>query len=83
MRINIRSLRIEFMQSHPMTRLDTIEHDIATLSLEDLARFRDWFASYDAKGFDERITTDALTGRLDAPADGALRAFRSGVSKPL
>ncbi|KQT45101.1 hypothetical protein ASG43_12405 [Aureimonas sp. Leaf454] len=66
-----------------MTRLDRIEQDVASLSPEDLARFRAWFARHDAARFDERIEADATSGRLAPLADEALREFRAGRAKPL
>jgi hypothetical protein len=45
-----------------MTKLEDIEAAIAELSLEDIAKLRDWF---EERRFDERIERDAKAGKLD------------------
>ena len=42
-----------------MTKLEDIEAAIAELSLEDIAKLRDWF---EERRFDERIERDAKAG---------------------
>jgi len=66
-----------------MTRLEKIEREIEALAPDDLARFRRWFAEYDAARWDARIEADAGSGRLDALGEKALAAHRAGRTRPL
>jgi len=66
-----------------MTRLEKIEQEIEALEPQDLARFRAWFADYDAANWDAKIEADATSGKLDTLADKALAAHRSGRTRPL
>lgn len=64
-------------------KLEALEHEIRLLSPEDLARFRAWFAAFDAAAWDAQIERDAASGRLDALAQAALAEHRGGHSRPL
>lgn len=64
-----------------MTKLQKIEQDVANLSADDLARFRDWFDAFEAERFDRRIETDIAAGKLDELADAALAHFRAGRAR--
>ena len=66
-----------------MTRLEKIERDVETLGPEELARFRLWFAAYDAANWDDQIDADVASGRLDALADTVLANHRAGRTKAL
>lgn len=66
-----------------MTRLEKIERDIEALAPDELARFRRWFAEYDAAGWDAQIEADALSGRLDELGEKALANHRAGRTRPL
>lgn len=66
-----------------MSKLEKIEREIASLAPDELARFRAWFAQYDAANWDARFEIDAASGRLDALADAALAAHRAGRTQPL
>lgn len=66
-----------------MTRLEKIERDIETLGAEELARFRAWFAAYDAANWDAQIEADAQSGKLDALGEKALADHRAGRTRPL
>jgi hypothetical protein len=66
-----------------MTKLEKIEQDIEALDTGDLARFRAWFAEFDAANWDAEIEADAKAGRLDSLADKALAAHRAGHTRPL
>jgi hypothetical protein len=48
-----------------------------------LARVRAWFEAFDADRFDAAIERDANAGRLDAFAEEALVAYRTGQSRDL
>ena len=64
-----------------MTKLEELTQDVAALAPDELARFRAWFAEYDAAKWE--IEADARSGRLDALGDAALAAHRAGWSRPL
>ena len=64
-----------------MNKLESLEHEVEKLSAEELAAFREWFATYDADAWDEQIERDAKAGRLDRLAAGALTAHERGETK--
>lgn len=66
-----------------MSRVEFIEKEIAALSDEELAAFRDWFAEFDAAAWDRQIADDARLGKLDALAEEALHDLKSGKSTDL
>ena len=63
-----------------MSKLEAIEKKISGLSAEGLAKFRHWFAEFDAAAWDRQIELDAKAGKLDALADEALRDHATGKS---
>jgi hypothetical protein len=63
--------------------IEDITRAVEQLSPPELARFRAWFETFDAARFDIAIERDARTGKLDAPADEALDAHRSGRAREL
>ena len=66
-----------------MTNTEEIEKAIERLTPSELARFRAWYETFDANQFDAAIERDAHAGRLDALADEALAAHRTGQSREL
>jgi hypothetical protein len=66
-----------------MTTAEDIEKAVEQLAPGELARFRAWFAAFDAEQFDAAITRDAEAGKLDAWADEALAEHRAGKSREL
>jgi len=56
-----------------MSKLEALEKRISALSAEELAKFRRWFAEFDAALWDRQIERDVKAGKLDALADEALR----------
>ena len=66
-----------------MTRVEKLEREIRSLTAEELATFREWFASFDAAAWDARLEADAKAGKLDALADTALADHRAGRSRKL
>ena len=58
--------------------LENIERAVSQLSREDLAKFRTWFAEFDAADWDRQFEADVAAGRLDALAEKALKDFRQG-----
>lgn len=66
-----------------MVRLADIEKAIRELTPEQLARFREWFAEFDAQLWDRDLENDTASGRLDALADEAINDHRQGRSTEL
>ena len=54
-----------------MSKVEEIEAAVKGLKDEDLARFRRWFAEFDAELWDRKIESDARAGRLDRFAEEA------------
>jgi hypothetical protein len=63
--------------------VEKIEREVEELSSEELARFRQWFAAFDAEEWDRQFEGDAETGRLDALAERALSDHEAGKSTKL
>lgn len=59
-----------------MTTLQAIEHQIKQLSPEDLAKFKQWFAEFEADLWDQQIEQDAAAGKLDKLAQEALEEYK-------
>lgn len=66
-----------------MTTVDEITGAVKRLPKRDLARFRKWFADYDAAVWDRRLEQDAASGRLDVLAREALRDHQAGRTHEL
>jgi hypothetical protein len=66
-----------------MTTVKEITGAVKLLPGRDLARFRKWFADYDAAGWDRQLESDVGTGRLDALIQEAQRDHRGGRTKVL
>lgn len=66
-----------------MSRVEKIERDVQSLSTEELAQFRAWFAEFDWEAWDRQLDRDVEAGKLDSLADEALRDHDSGRTKPL
>ncbi|HXI11776.1 MAG TPA: hypothetical protein VNM92_03930 [Thermoanaerobaculia bacterium] len=66
-----------------MTKLEILERYVQSLSLEELAAFRGWFAEYDWAVWDQQLESDVAAGRLDGLAAEALDEHRRGNTKPL
>lgn len=54
-----------------MTLAD-LENAVTKLAPDQLAKFRDWFETFDAARFDQKIERDAKAGKLDKLAEQAL-----------
>jgi hypothetical protein len=63
-----------------MRKLEAIEKKVSALSAEELAKFRRWFAEFDAAEWDRQIERGVKAGKLDALADEALREHAAGKS---
>jgi hypothetical protein len=66
-----------------MNRVENIEGQVKSLSLAELRAFRDWFASFDAKVWDDQIEADSRNGKLRSFAERALRDHKAGRSSRL
>lgn len=66
-----------------MLTVETIEHAVEQLPAAELAKFRRWFAQFDANAWDAQIEADAAAGKLDALAEEALAEYRSGQAREL
>ena len=66
-----------------MSTVPEIERAIRELPPEELAKFRQWFAEFDAVLWDRQIEEDIAAGRLDRLADEALDDLRNGHCKEL
>jgi hypothetical protein len=66
-----------------MTTVEEITGAVKRLPKEDLARFRRWFAAYDATIWDRQLETDVAAGRLDKFAREALRDHKAGRTTDL
>jgi hypothetical protein len=66
-----------------MTTVADIAGAVKRLPKKDLARFRKWFAEYDAAVWDRQLEADASEGRLDALVREAQRDYRAGRTKAL
>ena len=61
--------------------IDLIEQAVAQLPTSDLARFRRWFAEFDADAWDAQIEADAMAGKFDALAAEALAEYHAGQAR--
>lgn len=61
-----------------MTTIEDIKTAIERLPQHEQVALRAWYEEFDAQAWEEQFEVDVAAGRLDALADQALRAFRSG-----
>ena len=66
-----------------MSTITEIEQAVQKLAPQELAKFREWFAQFDAAQWDLQIERDVAAGRLDALADEALDDARQGRCRDL
>ena len=66
-----------------MSRVEHIEGQVKSLSLDELEAFRDWFGRFDAELWDGQIEADAKNGKLRSLAERALHDHDSGRSTVL
>ncbi len=66
-----------------MSSVKEIESAVSRLSRQELARFRSWFADFDADAWDRQFKADVAAGRLDALGDEALRDLDEGRCRAL
>ena len=66
-----------------MGAVEKLELLIKSLSREELAQFREWFADFDAPIWDRQIETDAAAGKLDRLIDESMAEHKANKSRPL
>jgi hypothetical protein len=66
-----------------MSRVEELEGQIKKLSSNELQELRAWLAEYDGDVWDRQFDADAISGKLDALADQALKDFAEGRSTDL
>jgi len=57
--------------------IEDLEKAVSKLPPDQLAKFRDWFETFDAARFDQKIERDAKAGKLDRLAEQALADYRA------
>jgi hypothetical protein len=53
------------MDGSGMTKVEQLEQAIESLSPEERARFRAWYAEFDAVDWDQQFEADVAAGKLD------------------
>ena len=66
-----------------MTTVAEITGAVRRLPKRELAKFRKWFAEFDAAAWDREFEQDVAAGRLDVLAREALRDHRAGRTTEL
>jgi hypothetical protein len=66
-----------------MSKVEKLEHQVQSLSPEELAQFRAWFQEFDWAAWDAQIAADAKAGKLDALATKALHDHADRKTTPL
>jgi hypothetical protein len=61
-----------------MDKVTAIAKEIESLSPDELAALRGWFHAFDAAAWDKQLETDIRAGKLDALAEEAIDAHKSG-----
>lgn len=61
-----------------MVTAESVEQVVEQLSQAELAKFRRWFAQFDADAWDAQIEADAVAGKLDALAE-----YHSGQAREI
>jgi len=66
-----------------MGAVEKLELLIKSLSPEELAKFREWFADFDAQIWDRQIQSDAAAVKLDRLIDESMADHRANKTRPL
>jgi hypothetical protein len=64
-----------------MTKIESLEKEIAKLSPQELRDLRRWFAEFDAELWDQELERDVAAGKLDRLADAAVAAHKRGEGR--
>lgn len=62
-----------------MSKIEEIEKEVQELKPDELEAFRKWFWDFDAETWDRQFEKDALSGKLDAIAESAIKSYKSGT----
>ena len=60
-----------------------LENAIKILPAPELAKFRKWFAEFDAAAWDAQIESDAAADRLEALAREAITEYWGGTAREI
>ncbi len=66
-----------------MNAVEAIANNIEKLSPKELAKFRNWFSSFDSDAWDAQIEADAEAGKLDALAEMAMAEYKAGKAREI
>ena len=66
-----------------MGATEKLELLVKSLSPEELAKFRAWFAEFDAELWDRQIEADTAAGKLDRLIDESMAEHKANKSRPL
>lgn len=66
-----------------MGAVEKLELLIKSLSPEELAQFREWFAEFDAQIWDRQIEADSAAGKLDRLIEESMADHRANKSRSL
>ena len=66
-----------------MSKIETLEKEIESLTPDELREFREWFLEFDAKVWDQIINEDIKSGKLNKLAAEALNQHKHGKSQEL
>ena len=66
-----------------MGAVENLELLIKSLSPEELAQFREWFAEFDAQVWDRQIEAEAGAGKLDRLIKESMADQRARKTRPL
>lgn len=66
-----------------MASVAEITSAVKRLPKKDLARFRKWFAEYDAAVWERQLESDTAAGKLASLVREAQRDYRAGRTKAL
>jgi hypothetical protein len=66
-----------------MSKIESIEKQVRSLTETELAAFRKWFLEFDAEAWDRQIERDSASGRLENLAKKSLKHHDSGRSTEL
>jgi hypothetical protein len=63
--------------------VEKLELLIRSLSPDELAKFREWFAEFDAQVWDRQIEADAAAGKLDRLIEESMADHKAGKTRLL
>jgi hypothetical protein len=66
-----------------MTKVEALKRDVQSLTAEELAAFRAWFAEYDWQVWDRQFEADVAAGKFDELAAEARAEFDRGETTEL